>query len=260
MVEGHSAGRTPTLLRLHLGDHLIQTFDDGDSATVQSAVALLRTIFEDHYVDPEHQTCLFFHGCTLTGSRNRFHDFNVIHRGDRVILSDFTFQQQGPACVSLPITAYAAEVVRFAMQVQSGDRHERPRPDWQQHYLDTQRRYLEQLTELARRLLAGGGADYPRFCELFQQLHGKLKRPLELQVLTILGESGPRKPVRIRVRVMFGPLGVREVLPMRLNLGDVVLATVNEFTNEGVLLTLEGVGSGGVRPGDRLFGLQRFYP
>jgi len=260
VLEGHATRRSPGLLRLHLGDYLIQVPGDGEFATVQSAVALLRTVFEDHYVDPEHQSCLFFHGCMLVGARSRPHDFSVEHRGDRVILSDFTFRPDGPVCVSLPLGTYAAEVVRFGARILSTGRRAEAVTDWQRRLLDIQWGALEELTALGHRFLAGGCADLPTFCDEFHALHGNRKRALELRIISIENDSEPRQPVTVLARVSFGPLGARETLPMRLNGGDVVVARVDEFANEGVVLTLEGVGSGGVRPGDRLLGLQLFYP
>ncbi len=261
MIEGHAVRRSPGLLRLHLGDHLIQAFGYGEFSTVQSAVALLRTVFEDHYVDPEHKSCLFFHGCMLAGARSRPHDFSVVHRGDRVILSEFTFHPGGPVCVSLPVATYAAEVVQFGLEVLAGGKRARAQIDWQRRFVEAQWTALHELTTLGRRFVAGGCANHEAFCDEFHALHGHQKRALELRVFAVDGDDfHPREPVTVRTRVVFGPLGARETLPMRLNGGDIVLAAVETFTNEGVTLTLEGVGSGGVRPGDRLLGLQLYYP
>lgn len=260
MIEGHAVRRSQGLLRLHLGDHLIQAFGDSEFATIQSAVALLRTVFEDHYVDPEHQSCLFFHGCMLAGARSRPHDFSVVHRGDRVILSEFTFRSSGPACVSIPLANYAAEVVRFGLQVLAGGKGVRTHSDWQRRFVEAQWNALSELTTLGRRFMAGGCANLDAFCDEFHALHGHQKRALELRIFAVDGDFRPREPVTVRARVAFGPLGARESLPMRLNGGDVVLVAVQEFNSEGVILSLEGAGSGGVRPGDRLLGLQLFYP
>lgn len=257
MIEEASVKGSQRTLRLRLGDHLIQAVGHGEMAIVQSALALLRTVFEDHYVDPEHQSCLFFHGCTVAGT----YDFTVVHRGDRVMLSDFTFPWKGPSYVSLPLTSYALEVVRFAERVLVADlKNHRPLPDWQQRYVDSQMAQLKELSALGRRFLSAPLSEYPAFCEQYQELHGKLKRPLEIQVLQVLEQSGPFQPISVMCRVLFGPIRAAEILPMRLNRGDVVRVTVSQFTPEGVVLTLEGVGSGGVRPGDRLYGLQLFYP
>lgn len=259
MLEGHAVRRAQRLL-LHLGDHLVQPFGDSDSAMIQSALALVRTIFEDHYVDPEHNTCLFFHGCTLAGSHVRSHDFNVVHRGDRVILSEFTFPHGGPAVVALSLRRYVTEVTRFGEQVLGSVHNTEARPEWQQRYLHAQREGLRQLLGLAQRFLDGDCQEFTVYCSEYHALQGHLKRPLELQVLDVLEGGVPRQPVRILSRILFGPLRAGEMMPMRLNRGDVVLVTVNQFTNEGVDMMLEGVGSGGIRPGDRLFGLQLFYP
>jgi hypothetical protein len=262
MDRTRAAGRTPTLIRLRLGDHLLHTFDDGDLATCQSAVALLRTVFEDHYVDPDHQTCLFFNGCTILGSRRQSHDFTVVHRQGRVILSEFTFQRTGPSCVSLPLELYAREVIQFGEQVLTCEPPARRRPEWQERYFKTQRQFLADLVRLGRRFLDAGCEPFEAFGEEYQRVHGHLKRPLTLQVLTIWneGEVGPREPYFAEARTQFGPISAREVIPMRHNGGDVILVTVERFTARGAMLQVEGVGSGGLRAGDRLYGLQHFYP
>ena len=245
-------------MNLRLGDQFIKTFEQGEPSALQSAVALLRTIFEDHYVDPDHKTCLFFHGCTINGARKAY-DFTVIHRGGRVILSEFTFPWTGPACVELPLLAYAGEVVGFGESVAAAGLRHRTRPEWQFRHLQAQMEHLEQLLALGRRLLACGPAEHPACCEAFQARHGHLKRPLELQVIAVREAGAPFQPARVAARVLFGPVKLNEVLPVRLNRGDVVRATVDRFEMSGPELLLEGVGSGGVRPGDRLFGLQHFY-
>lgn len=245
-------------MKLRLGDQLIKTFEQGEPSALQSAVALLRTVFEDHYVDPDHQSCLFFHGCTISGTRKAY-DFTVVHREGRVHLSEFTFPWTGPACVSMPLLTYAAEVVEFASGVASGGLLRRPVPEWQRRHLQTQLNHLEQLLALGRRLLQGGLAEYPGCCEAFQAQHGHLKRPLELQVVEVREAGAPFQPARVAARVLFGPVRLNEVLPVRLNRGDVVRAIVDRFDVSGPELVLEGVGSGGIRAGDRLVGLQHFY-
>lgn len=260
MQEGYAVRRNPTFLRLRLGDHLVQTVEDGDLATVQTAVALLRTVFEDHYVDPEHKSCLFFHGCTLAGSQSGLHDFTVVHRGDRVILSEFTFRNRGPSCVAIPLENYTAEVLAFANRVLARPISTRNWPDWRKRQLQQQSQHLTELASLALRMLQAKCSPREAFVEQFHEVHGHLKRPLELQVVEVLSGSEPWKPVMARCRVLFGPIGVQEVLPMRLNGGDIVRARVEQFTNAGVVVGLDSVGSGGLRPGDRLYGLQMFYP
>lgn len=245
---------------LCLGDHRIEALGDAELATLQTAVAMLRTLFEDHYVDPEHQSCLFFHGCTIAGGERVAHDFTVVHRGGRVVLSDFTFPWQGPACVSLPLKRYTTEVLRFTGQVQERGRSPEERPEWQQQYVDSLWHHLNTLTVLGHQFLIGRCEDRVAYCEQFHMSHGYLKRPLELQIGAVLEDAAPFAPVVVQSRVAFGPIHARQVLPMRLNRGDVVRVSVREFTRYGAILTLEGVGSGGVRPGDRLFGMQLFYP
>ncbi len=260
MIEGPAVKGSPKRLRLRLGDLLIQGIVDEGLGTVQSAIALLRTVFEDHYVDPDHQSCLFFHGCAITGSRRQTYDFTVVHRGDRVILSDFTFPKPGPRCISLPLRTYAAEVLRFAQRVRATGLETDGMPPWQQAYAESQWKALTDLTELTHRFLTGEDADYKAFCDEFYALHGRLKRPLELQILDVIHEGDVWEPKIVQARVAFGPIQTGEVLPMRLNHGDVIRVSAEAFTSGGVILRLEGVGSGGVRPGDRLHGLQLFYP
>lgn len=258
MTGEHAVRRVPTLLRLHLSEHLIHTFPDGELATVQSAVALLRTLFEDHHVDPEHQSCLFFHGCILGGKRAD--DFSVVHRGDQVILSDFTFPYGGPRPLIMPLRRYALAVVRFAGQVLSGAATARQPSVWSEHYVKTQMQYLRDLHQLGRRLIIGPYEEYAEIVAEFQASHGSLKQPLQLQVLAAPEATKPWQPVEVLGRVEFGPVRTGEVLPMRLNQGDVVLVTVEGFRSEGVALKVEGVGTGGIRAGDWLRGLQLFYP
>lgn len=260
MIEGNAIKRAPTYLHLHLGDHRIRTVEDGELSTVQSTLALLRTIFEDHYVDPDYQCSLLFHGCTLSGSEKHLHDFTVVHRGDRVILSEFTFKHRGPTCVSLPLLAYVEELVKYSDTVLSIGTTIRTRPGWQQEFLDGKWDELRKLHGLARQLLQQGLGDYDVLRTEFSEVHGRLKRPLEMQIVSVLIDAVPRKPVVVEARIVFGPIGSGQRLPVRLNGGDVVLSKVSGFTVNGALLTLEGIGSGGVRVGDRLFGLQYFYP
>lgn len=259
MSEGHAVRKPQALLQLRLGDYLIETSDYGDWARVQSAIALLRTVFEDHYVDPEHNSCLFFHGCVLPGGTSRRHDYSAVHRGDRVLLSEFTFDTTGPSVVAVPLTSYAGEIVRFSRDVLALGRPVWSGPAWQQRHWETQWDLLCRLYDLAERLMQCGSEAYADLCHEFQVLHGCQKRPLELQILAVLERGAPRQPVRVRSRVLFGPVGAGQQMPMRLNGGDVILVTVGEFAHDGILLTLEGVGSGGVAPGDRLYGLQLFY-
>lgn len=261
MDQTHEVGKTQSLVRLRLGDHLLHTSDNGDLASCQTAVALLRTLFEDHYVDPEHRSCLFFHGCTLLDPQSDTHDFTVMHRQGRVILSEFTFARSGPSCVSLPLDAYAREVVGFAEQVLRTPPMPKRRPEWQEQLYQTQRRYLADLTDLGRRFVASGCAHHELFCTEFHHIHGRLKRPLTLEILSLLtDEVKAWEPQYAEVRILFGPLASQERIPMRLNGGDVILATVERFSGRGALLQLEGIGSGGLRVGDQLFGLQLFYP
>lgn len=246
-------------MKLRLGDHEIETQVGVDLATLQSAVALLRTVFEDHYVDPDHGSCRFFHGRTIAGAQNQSYDFTLVHREDRVILSDFTFPWQGPAYASLPLRSYAEEVRQFAEDVAArGVRFESLQP-WQRPVAETHYAHLTSLLALLRRFLAGE-SDYGDCCSVYQEMHGHLKRPLELEVLAVVEDGEPFQPIRVDARIAFGPLRMGEVLPLRVNRGDMVRGMVEEFHNQGARLTLQGVGSGGIRPGDRIYGMQSFYP
>lgn len=243
-------------LTLRLGTYLLQTAEDEERALLQSAVALLRTVFEDHYVDPDHQTALFFHGRTLPGGP---HDFTVRHQADEVILSEFTFEVKGPGSVKVPLLIYAQEVARFARQVEAITPSPIPRPDWHQRYVESLRATARDLTKEAERL-AAGEAQLPEARARFQEQHGSHKRPLELQVKQVLTTPTPWKPVTVLARPIFGPLRAKERIPVKLNGGDTALATVEAFHPEGIHLKLEGIGNGGICPGDRLIGLQLFYP
>lgn len=244
-------------LTLRLGSYLLQTQEDEEFRLLQSAVALLRTVFEDHQVDPDHQTALFFHGRTLPGGP---HDFAVTHRGDHVVLSEFTFETRGPKALKISLATYAREVAQYARQVLETEPKPISRPDWQTRYVESLRQSLGDLTALADQVATEAPAAYPQARQSFQERHGNQKRPLELQVKTVLGRPTPWVPIPVVARALFGPLRLNERIPVRLNGGDTILATVDGFKPEGIHLTLEGVGHSGVLPGDRLIGLQLFYP
>lgn len=244
-------------LTLRLGTYLLQTPEDEERGLLQAAVSLLRTVFEDHHVDPDHQTALFFHGRTLPGGP---YDFSVIHRGDQVILRDFTFQVKGPSAVKIPLLVYAREVARYARQAMAAHPRRIARPEWQQRYVESLRIIASELTALAERVIAEGQEAFPTVKAIFQKHHGAQKRPLELQVKQVVTPHTPWQPVPVVARAVFGPLRLNERIPVKLNSGDTILATVEAFKPEGIHLTLEGVGNGGICPGDRLIGLQLFYP
>ena len=244
-------------LTLRLGTYLLQTPEDEERGLLQSTVALLRTVFEDHHVDPDHQTALFFHGRTLPGGP---YDFSVIHRGDQVILRDFTFEVKGPKTVKLPLLVYANEVANFARQAMSTRPRPFPRPEWQQRYVESLRQTAHELTALTERLVVEGQESFPKIKAIFQEHHATQKRPLELQVKQVATPHTPWRPVEVVAKAVFGPLRLNERIPVKLNSGDTILATVEAFKPEGIHLTLEGIGNGGICPGDRLIGLQLFYP
>ncbi|HEY3369116.1 MAG TPA: hypothetical protein VGK74_29020 [Symbiobacteriaceae bacterium] len=245
-------------MKLRLGDHQIETQIGADLAALQSAVALLRTVFEDHYVDPDHQSCLFFHGRTIAGAQNQHYDFTLVHREDRVMLSDFTFPWKGPAYISLPLHTYAREVIRFAENVAATEVRLEGMPAWQRSAAELQSTYLADLLALTRRYI-DGEAGYDACCAVFQDVHGRLKRPLELEVLAVLEAAEPFEPCQVEARITFGPVRLGEILPVRIHRGDMLRGVAEEFSHQGVRLRLEGVGSGGIRPGDRLYGMQLFY-
>lgn len=244
-------------LTLRLGSYLLQTQEDEELRLLQSAVALLRTVFEDHQVDPDHHTALFFHGRMLPGGP---HDFAVAHRGEHVVLTDFTFELRGLNAIRLPIDTYAREVARYARQVICADARGAKRPEWQARYVDSLRRSVVELTALADQVADQGPELFAQAKRAFGEVHGHRKRPLELQVTEVLERPTPWTPVTVVARAVFGPLRLHEQIPVRLNGGDTILATVDGFRPEGVHLTLEGIGHAGVWGGDRLIGLQLFYP
>lgn len=240
--------------------------DDGDLGAVPSALALLRTVFEDHHVDPDHQSCLFFNGCTI-GTCTAQYDFSVTRAGDAVLLSDFTFPQlREQAPVRVPIALYAREVVNFAhaaldVPVPAG------LAPWAEELHGHQRNQVEEVLHLAEAFVAQGCRNISRFYAEFQRRHGCRKRPLELQILSVeargdaLGQEASDTPLPwlVEARVLFGPISVNELVPMRVNGGDVVLVQGLRFGPRGISLAVMGVGSGGLAAGDRLTGLQLFY-
>lgn len=244
-------------LTLRLGTYLLQPPEDEERGLLQSAVSLLRTVFEDHHVDPDHQSALFFHGRTLPGGP---YDFSVIHRGDLVILRDFTFEVKGPRTVKIPLLVYAREVAQFARQATLPRETPLTRPEWQQRYVESLRSTANELMTLAERLITEGQEAFPKVRAIFQERHGAQKRPLELQIRQIAAPHTPWQPVPVVAKAVFGPLRLNERIPFKLNSGDTILATVEAFKPEGIHLTLEGIGHGGIGQGDRLIGLQLFYP
>lgn len=256
-----------TGIELTLAGRALVAPDEADIGAVPTAVALLRTLFENHHVDPEHQSCLFFNGCTI-GTCTVQYDFSVTHRGGAVVLSHFTFnhfQDFGP--IPIPLTQYAREVLQFARRARSI-----PEPlgltGWAERLRADQRKQLLELIELAEGLVGAGCRNHAELCEEFRQTHGLRKRPLELLLLAVAeegarpGDRNPEGPAPwvVECRVQFGPISVNELVPLRVNGGDVVLAQAVSFGPRGVTLHVMGVGSGGLAAGDRLTGVQQFYP
>lgn len=274
-VRVAASGKVPTPrawsggagIELTLAGRVAVAPDEADIGALPTAVALLRTLFEDHHVDREHQSCLFFHGCTI-GTCSTQYDFSVTHRGGAVVLSDFTFApMRGAGGITLPLHLYAREVLQFARQARA-----LPEPPgltaWAEGLRAEQRRHLAQLLALAEALVAAGCRNHTPLCDEFQAVHGGQKRPLELLLLQVEaagdrpGDRRPEGPAPwvVECRVQFGPISVNEWIPLRVNGGDVVLAEAIRFNPRGVILHVRGVGSGGLAPGDRLTGLQLFYP
>lgn len=237
--------------------------DEGNIGGVPTAVALLRTLFEDHEVDPDHQSCVFFNGCTI-GTCSVPHDFSVTHRGGAVVLSDFTFPQfRDLGAVTVPLPLYAREVVAFARQALA-----QPDPPglatWAQDLRRDQRQQLAALLGLAEEFVAAGCGPRAAFAGRFYALHGHRKRPLELQILSLVqvGGAGPSPtPWVVRCRVVFGPIRLHELIPLRVGAsGPVAIGQPIQFGPEGVTLALMGAPPHSLRPGAVLKGLQLFYP
>jgi hypothetical protein len=259
MSHVQSPGPGSPKLAIRLGDSLERAFEASDLTTHRAAVALLRTVFEDHYVDPEHNWQPILPVRHPSAAQPDY-DFSVIHRGWNVVLSDFTFPHRGPERVTLPLAAYVREVVRFGEAVLAAPPVCRNYRDSESEALARYRQYLLDLIGLGRAAL--GGHNYWELCEEFHMIHGSLKRPLHLRVVDILDHGGGRlrAPQIAVVEVCFGPLHDGEKTALRINRGDVVLATVLAIEPAGATLRLEGIGPGGLFVGDELFGLQCFYP
>lgn len=158
----------------------------GPAGPLPAAVGLLRTVFEDHVVDPEMGSYLFFQGSVL-GDSSANYDFSVTHRGDAVLLSDFTAPAPaGP--VVLGWREYAGEVVHFAREV---SRWPRPAgaPGWALQYADDQAAQLRDLLDLASAAIADPGGNRREYAPRFHALHGHRKRPLELVVTEVVAEG-----------------------------------------------------------------------
>lgn len=260
--------------------------DSVGTGIVPTAVALLRTVFEDHHVDPEHGSCLFFNGNMIRTCQSDY-DFSVTHRGDAVLLSEFTF---GPLRdlppVEVPLLSYTRQVVSLARRARAVP-VPRVLSTWAQGQFVQQRQHLNTLLTLAERFLSGGARNLREFRKAYDEVHGYLRRPLELQVLRIETEGDPPPypvgedailsapgraagtdaipgpvtiPWVVECRLSFGPIGSGNLLPVRVNGGDVAIARVLGFTPRGPRLALWGVSSGGLHPNDRLVGIQSFYP
>jgi hypothetical protein len=251
---------TPQNLTLRLGDRTISVLGGPSFAALESAVALLRTVFEDHFADPEYRQCLFFHGCTLIGARRERLDFTVRHQADRVVLSDWSWRDSGAAISSLPRQQYATAVFAYARQIRRAGCPDRPGPAWLRQYVRSLWMILGSLCLLTARYLRGGDELYPMIREAYAERFGARRRPLELEVELVTGEFEPWHPVRVLARPLFGPLRQGALVPLKLNGEHLIRGRVEEFCPAGVALNLEGVGWSGVKPGDRLVGLELFHP
>ncbi|BDG62058.1 hypothetical protein [Caldinitratiruptor microaerophilus] len=158
----------------------------GPAGPLPAAVGLLRTVFEDHVVDPAADGNLFFQGSVLGDSGARY-DFSVTHRGDAVLLSDFT-ATLGAGPVVLGWREYASEVVRFAREV---SRWPRPAgaPGWARQYAEEQAAQLRDLLDLASAAVADPTGNRRAYAPRFHALHGHRKRPLELVVTEVVAEG-----------------------------------------------------------------------
>lgn len=247
-------------LAIRLGDRTVSVLGGPSLSALESAVALLRTVYEEHFADPEYRHCLFFHGCTLVGSDRERLNFSVRHQEERVILSDWSWEADGAAITSLPRQQYAAAVLAYAEQVRQAGYPRRAGPPWLRQY--SRRLWLElgSLCLLVERYLKFGEANYRELRRHYVSRFGSRRRPLELEVDVVLGDAEPWHPIQVLARPLFGPLRRGAPVPLRLNGEYLVRGLVEEFRPGGVALTLEGVGWEGVRPGDRLLGLELFHP
>lgn len=250
----------PQNLTIRLGDRTVSVLGGPSLAAIESAVALLRTVFEDHFADPEYRQCLFFHGCTLVGSGRERLDFTVHHQDDRVILSEWSWADDGAAISSLPRLQYAEEVLAYAHQVRQAGYPDRHGPAWLHQYARGLWLELGSLSLLIARYLRAGEEFYRTIRRLYAERFGSRRRPLELEVELVIGEFEPWHPVQVLVRPLFGPLSLGAYLPLKLNGELLVRGQVDEFRPAGVAITLEGVGWKGVKPGDLLTGLELFHP
>lgn len=250
----------PQNLTIRLGDRTVSVLGGPSLAALESAVALLRTIFEDHFADPEYRSCLFFHGCTLVRSDRERLDFTVRHQEERVILSDWSWAEDGAALTSLPRHLYAQEVLAYARQVRHAGYPNRQGPSWLRQYARGLWLELGSLCLLTARYLRAGDHLYRAARRVYAERYGVRRRPLELEVELITGQFEPWHPVRVLARPLFGPLRQGAHLPLKVNGEHLVRGLVEEFRPAGVALTLEGVGWSGVKVGDRLVGLELFHP
>lgn len=254
----HSAA-LPQNLTIRLGDRTVSVMGGPSLAALQSAVALLRTLFEDHFADPDYDDCLFFHGCTLIGSGREKLNFTVRHQEDRVVLSDWNWTEDGPAISAIPRSQYAQEILAFARQVRTTGFPDRPGPTWLRRYARGLWLEFGSLCLLATRYVQEGEAHYRTIRRAYWERHGQRRRPLELVVDLVMGEFEPWHPIRVLVRPLFGPLKQGAHVPLRVNGDHLVRGLVEEFRPGGVALTLEGVGWKGIKQGDRLVGLELFH-
>lgn len=250
----------PQNLTIRLGDRIVSVLGGPSLAALESAVALLRTVFEDHFADPEYRRCLFFHGCTLVGSDRERLDFTVRHQEDRVVLSEWSWTEDGDAISSLPRHQYAEAVLAYARHVRQAGYPNRQGPSWLRQYARGLWLELGSLCLLTARYLRAGEELYRAARRIYAERFGVRRRPLELEVELVIGEFEPWHPVRVLVRPLFGPLHQGALLPLKVNGEHLVRGLVEEFRPGGVALTLEGVGWDGVQPGDRLLGLELFHP
>jgi hypothetical protein len=98
---------------------------ESDLGINQSAVSLLKSIFNDH--QPDEHGPIFYHGCSIiTTCPNRIIDFAVVHTDnhvklDRFKVSGIDFDQSmkkyiDEISITIPTVTYAAQILPFAEQ------------------------------------------------------------------------------------------------------------------------------------------------
>lgn len=229
-------------MKMTLAGHGFKVPADSACQTA-SALALLRTAFEDHYVDRDHDGCLFFSGKTIPAATAEY-DFSVTHRGDAVFLSEFSWcPELEPQRISR--IAYVQAVVNFARAVRGAG-------FWDED--------LAKLLRLAQQYLEEDCRRPALYSDLFHQLHGHRKQPLQLVVTNLFRPSPDGAPDwEVSAQVKFGPIRRGQLELVRQNGGTILVIQALDFDADGVHIAVRGEGAATLSPGDRLSGLQLFY-